>query len=202
MDSGSGSRLLTAARRGDDRALGTLLDQFRNYLGLLARLEIGSRLQAKLDASDLVQETFLQAHRAFQQFRGDTEAELLAWLRRILASRLSKAVRRFHGTKRRALDLERELDQELGRSSQVMNRALALSQTSPSERASRREQAVLLADALAHLSDDHREVIILRHLQELTFPEIAARMGRSIGAVEKLWMRALANLRRTFGGGP
>ncbi|MHC4731855.1 MAG: sigma factor, partial [Planctomycetota bacterium] len=102
METGSVSdsgitKLLGAARQGDADALGKLLDAHRNYLRLLARLEVGRRLQAKIDASDLVQETFLQANRAFPDFRGASEAEMLQWLRSILASRLSKAVRHYCG---------------------------------------------------------------------------------------------------------
>jgi RNA polymerase sigma-70 factor (ECF subfamily) len=191
--------LLRLARDGRGEALGQLLDLYRGYLALLARLEIGQRLQGKVDASDVVQETFLQAHRAFGEFRGASEGELVAWLRQILASRLAKQVRHFYGTGRRDLRLERELDEALDRSSQVCH-GLAAPHSSPSTVAARREQAVILADALGRLPDDYREVIVLRHLEGLTFPEVAGRMGRSLGSVEKLWMRALARLRGEFGG--
>ena len=193
------ARLLQAARRGDADALGRLLEAYRNYLRLLARLEVGRRLQAKIDASDMVQETFLQAHRAFPEFRGETQAEMLQWLRRILASQLSNSIRHYTRTKRRDIQLERELDQELGRSSQRLNRALALSQTSPSQKAVRKEEGVLLADAVERLPPDYRDVIVLHHLQGLTFPQVAEAMERSTGAVEKLWTRALAKLRKELG---
>ncbi|MHC4732412.1 MAG: protein kinase domain-containing protein, partial [Planctomycetota bacterium] len=129
--------LLQAARRGDESAFGRLLEAYRDYLRLLARLEVGQRLQAKIDASDLVQETFLQASRAFDEFRGQTERELLVWLRKILASRLSKTFRHYYGTQRRDLQIEREL----GRSSQALQAMLEMSQTSPSEGAIRSERA-------------------------------------------------------------
>jgi len=192
--------LLNAAREGDADALGHLLEEYRSYLRLLARLEIGQHLQSKLDASDLVQETFLQAHRAFPDFRGATEAELLQWLRQILASRLSKGLRRFLGTQRRNVQLERELDQQLDRSSLALRGMLALSQTSPSERAARREEAVRLADAMERLPDDYRDVIALRHLRGMTFPEVAEAMQRTLPSVEKLWARGLARLRRELEG--
>ena len=187
-------QLLRRARGGDSDALGQLLEIYRNYLLLLARLHIDRRLRGKVDASDAVQDVFLEAHRAFGQFQGSTEQELGGWLRRILASRLGTEVRRFLGAQCRDVRLEQQLDEELDRSSQ-MARALAPSKSSPSRGASRREQAVLLADALKKLPADHREVIILHHLEGLSFPEIAQRMGRSVGAVEKLWVRALASLR-------
>jgi len=194
------ARLLDAARHGDAEALGRLLEPYRNYLLLLARLEVGRHLRAKIGASDMVQEAFLQAHRAFGDFRGSSEGQLLQWLRSILASRLSKAIRHFWGTQRRDILLERELGKELGRSSGALDRAFVLSQTSPSQRAVRRERAVLLADAIERLPEDYGEVIVLHHLQGLTFPEVAQAMDRSPGSVEKLWMRALAKLREELGG--
>ena len=88
----SPEELLVQAREGSDAALGDLLQSYANYLALLARLEIGRRLQGKVDAADVVQETFLKAHRDFEQFRGTTEAEFVAWLRQILAANLAGLV--------------------------------------------------------------------------------------------------------------
>lgn len=191
--------LLASARAGEDGALGRLLDCYRAYLTLLARVQVGRRLQGKADPADLVQEAFLEAVRHFPQFRGDSEPELALWLRRILATCLSHLVRRYCGTQARDVQLERALEDELDQSSRAFSVGLAARQSTPSQRASRREQAVLLADALARLPDDYREVLILRHLEGLTFPEVAARMGRTLDSVEKLWARALPRLRRAFG---
>jgi RNA polymerase sigma-70 factor (ECF subfamily) len=188
-------RLLQQARAGEEAALGQLLERYRNYLALLARLQIGRRLQAKVDAQDLVQEVFLQAHRHLAVFRGTTEAELVGWLREILATVLANELRRYLRTKRRDVHLERELAAELEHSSRLIDRGLFAKQSSPSQQAARREEAVWLADLLGHLSEDHREVLILRHLEELSFPEIARRMDRSADAVKKLWARALIALR-------
>ena len=160
---------------------------------MLGRLQIDERFQGKLDASDLVQESFLEAHKRFTGFRGTNEAELMAWLRRILASKVTAMMRRFYGAKRRDVHLERQLEEEMDRSAQMAHN-LAMSQTSPSERAVRRERAVLLADALDALPSHYRQVIMLRDLKELGFPEIAQCMGRSAEAVRKLWIRALAEL--------
>src|SRR5260370_39201342 len=113
-------RLLGLARAGNGPALGLLLDQYRNYLAMWARLQIGRRLQGKVDASDLVQETFLEAHRDFGQFRGSTEQELAAWLRRILAWNLANLVQRYCGAQRRDVRLERELAAEMDESSRVL----------------------------------------------------------------------------------
>ena len=112
---------------------------------------------------------------------------------------LAKLLRRFGGTQSRDVRLECELEQELEHSSRLIDPGLVAPLSSPSQRAARREQSMLLADALSRLSADHREVIILRHLEERTFPEVAERMGRSVDGVKKLWVRALARLRRALG---
>jgi RNA polymerase sigma-70 factor (ECF subfamily) len=192
-------RLLQQARTGN-ASLGPLLELYRGYLALLARLEIGRRLQGKIDAADLVQETFLEAHRHFALFLGKTEAEFVCWLRQILAGRLAKLVRHYLGTQRRNVRLERELAAELDRSSQTLDQGLVAPQSSPSHQVARREQAVLLANALEQLPADYREVLILRHLEGLTFPEVAQRMGRTVLSVKKLWARALPRLRDWLGG--
>jgi RNA polymerase sigma-70 factor (ECF subfamily) len=193
-------QLLAVARAGNASALGQVLELYRDYLTLLARLHLSRRLQSKVDASDLVQETFLQAHGHFPRFRGSTEAELIAWLRQILATTLANLVRHYCGTQRRNVRLERELAAELDESSQALDRALVAKQSSPSQRAARREQAVWLANALARLPADYREVIILRHLEGLKFADVARRMGRTTDSVKKLWTPALAELRSLLGG--
>jgi RNA polymerase sigma-70 factor (ECF subfamily) len=192
-------QLLRRARTGDGDALGRLLELHRNYLSLLARLQIGRRLQGKVDESDLVQETFMEAHRHFGRFQGTTGGELLAWLRQILATSLAHQVRRYQGTRRRDVRLERQLEEELDQSSQALDQGLVARQSSPSQKAARREQALLLADALERLPRDYREVIILRNLEGLTFPEVARRLGRTVPSVEKLWIRALNQLRTLLG---
>lgn len=198
--SNHGQLLLRARTDGDVSAVGTVLELYRSYLKVLARLQIGQKLQGKVDASDVVQEVFLNATRAFPQFQGTTEQEFLGWLRRILASVLAKVVRNFYGTQRRDPRMERELDQRLDHSSNVMRRALIDHGPSPSEQLARKEWAVILADAMEQLPDDYREVIMLRHIEQLTFPEIAHRMGRTVNSVKNVWPRALAHLRRQTKG--
>jgi RNA polymerase sigma-70 factor (ECF subfamily) len=191
-------RLLGLAKAGSASALGELLERYRNYLTLLARLQVGRRLQGKLDLDDLIQETSLEAHRHVGGFRGSSEREFLAWLRRILGSILANQVRHYYGTRRRDVRLERELAEELDHSSRVLDGALVATQSSPSQQAARREQAVLLADALGRLPPDYREVIILRQLEDLSFPDVARRMGRTEDSVRNLWVRALARMRRVL----
>ncbi len=192
-------QLIRLARAQDGQALGELLETYRPYLVLLARLRSSRRLQGKFDPADVVQETFLAAHRNFQQFRGSTEPELAAWLRQILASRLAKSLRHYWGTQGRDVRRECELADELSRSSQALAQGLAAPHSSPSQQAARREQAVLLAAALARLPERYRDILILRHLEGLTFPEIARRLDRTLDSVEKAWARALGKLRGSLG---
>lgn len=193
--------LLDQARAGDSQALGQLLESYRAYLTLLARVQIGRRLQGKVDAADVVQDAFLGAYRDFGQFRGATEKEFLGWLRQILAYVLANLVRYYQGTQRRDVRLERQLAIELDQSSHALDRGLVAEQSSPSQQAARREQSVLLAEALARLPETWRDLLVLRHLEGLTFPEVARRLGRTLDSVKKQWPRALASLRRVMEGG-
>ena len=193
-------QLLAEARSGQGSALGQLLDTYRNYLRLLARLEIGRRLQSKVDESDAVQEVFLSAHRYFPNFRGTGEGQFAHWLREILAGVIANHVRRYLGTQARNVRLEQDIAVDLDRSSVMLDRGLAAVQSSPSEQADRREQALTLTNALAALPSDYREILILRHFEGLSFPDAATRMERTVNSVEKLWMRALVQLRQHIGG--
>src|SRR5262249_55475999 len=147
-------QLLCLARMEDSRALGELLELYRGYLALLARLQVGRRLQGKVDASDVVQETFLEAYRHFPQFQGTTEAELVSWLRQILAARLAKLLRHYLGTQRRDVRLERERQVEPDQPPRVLDKGLLPRSSSRSQQAARREQAVLLAESLRRLPAD------------------------------------------------
>jgi RNA polymerase sigma-70 factor (ECF subfamily) len=187
-------RLIERARREEPGALDRLLDSYRNYLRLLARAGLDVSLQSKADPSDLVQDALLKAALRFGQFRGTTDAELAGWLRQILARCLADFVRR-HRTGGRRAGREQSLDQLLDRSSEALERILATDGTSPSGSAERRDLGVVLSDALAELSADHREVIVLHHLEGLGWDEVAGRLGRSVGAVRMLWTRALKALR-------
>ena len=187
-------RLIERARHEEPGALDRLLDSYRNYLRLLARTGLDASLQGKADPSDLVQDALLKASLRFGQFRGTNDAELAGWLRQILARCLADFVRRYRTGRRRA-GRERSLDELLDRSSQAMERVLAADGTSPSASAQRRDLGVVLSDALAGLSEEHREVIVLHHLEGLNWDEVGRHMERSAGAVQKLWTRALKQLR-------
>jgi len=193
------TNLLRLAKNGQGAQLGEILEAYSRYLTLLARVQIGRRLQGKVDPADVVQEVFLEVHRQFPHFRGETEAEFLAWMRKILAGQLALVMRKYLGTQARDIKLEQQLEAQVDRSSQMLDGALAASISTPSQRASRKEQALLLSQALDRLDEDYREVIILRHLEGLGFDEVARRMERSADSVQKLWVRALGKLRQSLG---
>jgi RNA polymerase sigma-70 factor (ECF subfamily) len=178
-----------------------LLDAYRNYLRLLARTSLHGSKGAGADPSDLAQETLLRAHQRFGQFRGSTEGELAAWLRRILCRVLADSVRRRTG-RGGHLPHEKSLDAQVDSSSFALHKLIPSKGTSPSLAAQRRELGVLVADALAELSPDHREVIVLRHFEERDWKEVGRRMGRSADAVRMLWARALERLRPVIKASP
>jgi RNA polymerase sigma-70 factor (ECF subfamily) len=189
------SRLIEEARHRAPGALDRLLESYRNYLRLLARTGIDASLRGKADPSDLVQETLIKAHQHFDQFQGRTEAELVAWLRRILTRNLADLVRRFKAAGARAVGREQSLDDALGASSRVLLKLVTPNGHSPSHSAQRRELSLILADALTELPPDYREVVVLRTLEGRDWDDVARAMGRSAGAVRLLWARALKKLR-------
>ncbi len=164
------------------------------YLRLLARLHLDPKLRGKLDASDVVQQTVLRAHERSDQFRGNTEAEWLGWLRAIQANVMAGLLRRYSAGVRN-LGRERSLQAGLEESASRLEHWLAVDQTSPSQRVSRHEQAVCLALALAKLPDDQREAVELHHLHGLTVAEVGERMGRTRAAAMGLIFRGLKALR-------
>jgi RNA polymerase sigma-70 factor (ECF subfamily) len=174
--------------------LGPTLERFRAYLRLLARLQLDPRLQGKLDPSDLVQQTLLQALQALDRFQQRSDAELAAWLRQILARNLANAARDLGRAKR---DVGRELSLEaaLEQSSARLEAWLAAEQSSPSQQAERKEQVLRLAEALASLPEGQREALTRRYLQSWSLDDIGRQLGRSPAAVAGLIKRGLKQLR-------
>ena len=182
-------RWLSAARDGSRDALGQALESCRRYLLWVARHELTDDLQAKGGASDLVQETFLEAQRAFDHFRGDSEGEQRTWLRRLLHHRAAKLGRRYRTTQKRRLARETPLAAAGG------DAGPRAEQSSPSTQLVAHEQAQRLRQALERLPDDYRWVITLRYLEQCSFEEIGRRLQRSANAARLLWLRAVERVR-------
>jgi len=194
-------QLFTSARAGSTSCLGRLLTLYSNYLKLLIAAQLDDRLRVRVSPSDIVQETFFEAHRDFHQFRGQSTGEFVAWLRKILVNNLLHVVEQHLLAEKRDVRREVSLEQmgkRLEQSTARLESLLAGPGDSPSGHAQRNEQEIKLADALAELPSDYRQVILLRHVEGLRFEEVASRMDRSSGAVRMLWLRALERLRKTF----
>lgn len=179
---------------GDEQAQCWPLERYRDYLNLLARLQLDLRLQSKLDSSDMVQQALLTAHQKREQFRGQSEAELVAWLRSILARTVANELCKFHQAKR-DVALEYSIEATLRQSSARVELWLAADQSSPSEQAAFNEQLLALARSLTQLPEDQRQVVELHHLSSCTLADIAARTGRTRPAVAGLLRRGLQRLR-------
>jgi RNA polymerase sigma-70 factor (ECF subfamily) len=169
------------------------LERFREYLRLLARLQLDPRLRGKLDPSDVVQQTLLEAYEKRDQFRGSSEGEWLVWLRQALAHNLADALRAF-GQAKRDVARERSLEEAVAASSCRLGAFLAAEQSSPSQQAERHEQAVRLAEALAALPDDNREALVLHYCEDWPLADIATHVGRTPAAVAGLLKRGLKQL--------
>lgn len=147
-------------------------EQFRSYLYLLARAHLSPRMQNKVDASDLVQQTLMDAHAKKNQFRGATDAERAAWLRKILTCNLADVLRHQHRAKR-DVSRQQSLEAEIDGSFCLAESWLAASQVSPSQHMVKHEELLRLADALTKLSDVQGDAVIFRHLQRRTFRTIS-----------------------------
>jgi RNA polymerase sigma-70 factor (ECF subfamily) len=186
--------LLLAARGGSTDALGRALEACRAYLLLVAERELDPALRAKGGASDLVQQTFLEAHQDFDRFGGASADELRAWLRQMLLNNMANFARRYRRAGKRRLD--REAVDGRGWTD------LPADTPSPSGKAAAREQDEALERAMARLPDDYRQVLVLRYREGCRFEEIARRMGRTSNAVRKLWGRAVERLQAELEGPP
>jgi RNA polymerase sigma-70 factor, ECF subfamily len=173
------------------------LEEFVDYLHLLARLHLGPKPEGRIDPEDVVQQTLLEAQQKLHQFHGQTKAELAGWLRRALTNNLADAVRAVNCAKR-DVRRERSLDEALDQSASRIEAWLAAEQSSPSERAERNEQVVRLSCALAALPQPQREAVVLRHFEGWSLAAIAERLNRTQPAVVGLLQRGLKNLRQAL----
>jgi RNA polymerase sigma-70 factor (ECF subfamily) len=186
--------LLMAARGGSIDALGKALESCRVYLTLVASRELDPVLRAKGGASDIVQETFIEAQRAFPRFASATQEEFLAWLRRLLLNNVSDFRRRYRGTNSRATD--REIRMDAGNLSADWRAQLVAPTHSPSVEIAKQETEKALEIALGALPEDYRQIVTARCLENRSFEEIAIIMNRTPNAVRKLFVRAIERLQR------
>ena len=182
-------------------ALGSLLELYRNYLRILARSQLHPELLSRATPSDVVQDTFLDAYRDFVQFRGNTPAEFLAWLRRILVRNIASLVEHHLVAQKRDVRKEVSLDaiaRAFDHSTCRLDQVLAAAVSSPSGQGQSSERAALVADHLARLPSQYRDVLVMRHLEELSFEQVAERMERTAAATRMLWVRAIDRLRNSL----
>jgi RNA polymerase sigma-70 factor (ECF subfamily) len=205
------TELMAKARAGEAEALGELCALYRNYLRMVVRTGLGPRLRERVELSDVVQEALVEVVRQFPQFTGQNEAALVGWLRRLVGQKLADLGRYHSRAKRSAggsdvpLDAPADAgggDGEHPTGGGRLLDVLALSQTSPSEAASRRELIVLLADALDGLPEPEAEVLWLYYADGLSFEAIGDRLGLSRKSVRGVWARGLKSLKRSLEGPP
>ena len=192
------SELIAAAQRGDAACREQLFGLCRSYLGFAARAQVESWLRVKVDASDLVQETMLEAYRDFDRFEGRSEQEWLAWLKKILAHNVADFVRAYRSTAKRQVRREVPLRDTADSQAAWGAPEPAAPGRTPSQEFLLIESELRTAAALAELPPDYQEVIVLRNLERLPFNEVAQRMSRSRPAVQMLWMRAIKKLQNSL----
>ena len=173
------------------------LGRYREYLRFVAEVQLKGPLRAKVDPSDLVQQTMLQAHAAADQCRAENSAAKAAWLKQILNRNLLHAARDLHRDKR-DVRKERSLEAAIAESSCRIDRFLAGNDSSPSVRADRNEQVARLAAALSELPDAQREAIVWHYFHGRSLAEVGAHLGRSGPAVAGLVHRGLKALREVL----
>ena len=194
-DAVGADELLQQARRGDREALGRLLEAQRTALHRLAEGRLGERIEVRVAASDIIQQTFLEAHRSFEQFAGRDARDLAAWLQGILDHKVAGAVRDHTLLLKRDVRRERSLDDSQGGDA-PLKQQLDAGFSSPSEKAIRGEEEQRLREALTGLPADQREAVRLRHLEGWALADIARHLGRSPAATAGLIKRGMQTLRR------
>lgn len=185
---------LALARQGDESARNHLFGACRSFVAVMARVQLHRRLHAKVDPSDLVQQSMLEAHRGLMNFQGQTPQEWLAWLKQIVQHNAIDADKRYRGARQRDLRKERSLVIADASASHAEWSPVDPG-PSPSQLLSNSERELRLAAAIEDLPDDYRQVILLRNIERLQFDQVAERMNRTRGACQMLWKRAVEQLR-------
>lgn len=174
------------------------LEQYRDYLGLLGRLQLDQQLAGKVDISGVIQVTMLETYQKPGDWKDLNEEARFAWLRRVFANNLLDEIRRYRAQSR-DVRLERSLDQAIEQSASRLNDWLVQNGSSPSQKVSRNEEALRLVKAIHCLTPAQRQAIELHHLQELPLKVVAKRMKRAKGAVAALIFRGTKRLRELLG---
>ncbi|MEQ1827910.1 MAG: sigma-70 family RNA polymerase sigma factor [Pirellula sp.] len=188
--------VIQKAQNGDAQSLGELLAVYRGYLIGIAVAKLDPRLRARCNPSDIVQETMLEAFRDFPQFRGELEREFLAWIRQILANNLARAVQTHLLANKRDVRREKQIGAaSSGSRLEKQENWIAGKDASPSSVLQKKELLHNVLNRVAKLPPHYRDVLVLRHIEEMPFEEIATRLGKSSGAVRMIWLRALESLR-------
>ena len=190
--------LLTGNGAQDLSRFGKRLEACRQYLLMIANQELPIELRQKVGASDVVQETFLEAQRDLPELLGDDEEQLLNWLRRVLLNNIANVRRHYQQTGKR--DMAREVSLERDPSGTGICARLPARDHTPSSVVAHDEEAQLLEQALRKLPQHLRQVIVLRHRENYSFPEIGELLGRSPAAARKLWVRAIERLQKELNG--
>ena len=192
-DSGDEAELLRAARSGDEAALERLWVEMRAYLLEIARRDLGADLRSKLDASDIVQQSLLEAQPDLPDLGGTNDQELRSWLRQLVQHNLEDAGRHFRLARRRSVHREESISP---------GNAFALvdsRQLTGSTMARRSESDRLLLAAIARLPELRRRIVLMRHRDGLHYCEIARRLDIAEPAARKHWSRAVVQLRELLG---
>lgn len=189
--------VLEKAKAGDASCVGELLAVYRDYLLGIAVAKLDPRVRARCNPSDVVQETLMEAFRDFHQFRGGLEREFLAWIRQILSNNLARMVELHLLTDKRDMRRERPIEQAVVGESKLERRDYWLTDDgkSPSSVLQKKEQLATMLERINKLPAHYRDVLLLRHIEELSFDDVAVRVGKSAGAVRMIWLRALEQLR-------
>jgi RNA polymerase sigma-70 factor (ECF subfamily) len=198
VDSETTRELLRQAREGDAAARDQLFTRHRGYLRRFVELRVDARLRARVDPSDVVQEAQLEALRRLPSYLVRPPLPFRLWLRQIAHDHLRKAHRRHVGAARRTVQRETALPDH---SSLLLARRLIDRGPTPSQQLGEMELAQRLRRGLEQLSEADREVLLLRHYEELSNVEVAVLLGVDAGAVSKRHGRALVRLHQLVFGG-